>query len=66
MFIAVGILIDKNKAPLWSRSRTHELGTPYTDSVITVVSKVNPMDLAVVLHGQGTALPTKEISEGDI
>lgn len=39
---------------------------PYTGSVITVVSKANPEDPAVVLHGQGTALLTLEIFGGDI
>ena len=34
--------------------------------MITVVSKANPGDSAVVLHGQGTALPTLEVFGGDI
>ena len=38
----------------------------YTVSVNTVISKANPGDPAVVLHGQGTALPTPEIFGGDI
>ena len=63
--IAVGIFFDKYKAP-------YEVGIEptnadfYTGSVITVVSKANPEDPTVVLHGQGTALLTPEIFGGDI
>ena len=38
----------------------------YTGSVFTVVSKENQGSLAVVLHGQGTALPTLVFFNGDI
>ena len=65
MFVAVGIFVD--------RTRHHfEVGFEptnadlHTGSVITVVSKAKPGVLAVVLHGQGTALPTLVIFGGDI
>ena len=63
--IAVGIFFDKYKAP-------YEVGIEptnadfYTGSVITVVSKANPEDPTVVLHGQGTALLTLDIFGGDL
>lgn len=38
----------------------------YAVSVNTAISEANPEDHAVVLHGQGTALPTPEIFGGDI
>ena len=65
MFVAVGIFLI--------RTRHHfEVGFEptnadlYTGSVITVVSKENQGSLAVVLHGQGTALPTLVFFNGDI
>ena len=73
VIITIGDMCSLLLASLLIRTRHHyEVGIEptnadsYTGSVITVVSKANPEDPTVVLHGQGTALLTLEIFGGDI
>ena len=73
VIITIGDMCSLLLASLFIKTRHHcEVGVEptnadlYTGSVVTVVSEAKLGDSTVVLHGQGTALPTLEIFAGDI